>query len=294
MATPERDRGGIAVDVSTRVLRDAFLGRHPGDAALLLERMAPSDAAVLLAEAPAANAGSTLSHMSRPFASACLEHGEAARGAAILLTISHHAAAALCRGVSDAKRGELFAALPRDTATRLEALLAAGADSVGALVDPRVLSVPEDASMRQARTRFRRFGSRERTPLYAYVTRADQTLAGVLSLRRVVMTGPGASVATAMRTPAAMIAVGASIDAVFRREEWQRLHVLPVVDRVGVLLGTVRYDVLRGHLERREQEPGPAAGLDVVRSFTEGYLKGLATLVMGLAHTGARSEETGS
>jgi magnesium transporter len=256
--------------------------------------MAPSDAAVFLADAPAANVGSTLSHMSRSFASACLEHTEVARGAGVLLTIAHHAAAALCRGVPAAKRRELFAAMPQDTATRLEALLAASADSVGALVDPRVLSVPEDVSMRHARTQFRRFGSRERTPLYAYVTRPDQTLAGVLSLRRVVMTGPGESVATAMRTPVVTIAAGASIEAVLRRDEWQRLHVLPVVDRVGVLLGTVRHDVLRGHQERQERQPGALVGLDVVRSFTEGYLKGLATLVMGLAHAGERGEETRS
>lgn len=282
------------MDVSVRVLRDAFLERHPGDAALVLERMAPSDAAVLLAEAPAASAGSTLSHMSRSVASACLEHTEVARGAAILLTMSHHAAAALCRGVPDAKRRELFAAMPEDTATRLEALLVAGADSVGAFVDPRVLSVPEGASMRQARTQFQRFGSRERPPLYAYVTRPDQTLAGILSLRRLVMTGPGTSVVTAMRTPVVTIAAGASVDAVLRREEWQRVHVLPVVDRAGVLLGTVRHDVLRGHLDRQERQTDAPAGLDVVRSFTEGYLKGLATLVLGLAHVGEREEATRS
>jgi magnesium transporter len=282
------------VDATVRVLRDAFFERHPGDAALILERLAPADAAALLAETGAGLAGGVLGHMSRTFAAACLEHTAPGRCAAMLVTMPHRAAAALLRGTAEAQWREALSAMPPDTAKRVGALMLSNVDSVATVLDARVLTVPVDASMRQARTRFRRFGSRERAPLYGYVVRSDQTLAGVLSLRRVVVAAPGDAVGMVMRTPVANVTVHASVEEALRREEWQRLHVMPVVDNLGVLLGMLRHDALRGRREESERSAAARSALDVVLSFAEGYLKGVATVVMGLTQAGGRAGGTRS
>ncbi len=262
-------------------LARALLEEHPDDAAVVLERLPLAEAAPALADGPAEVAGRVLARMGTATAAACLGRLEAGRGATLLATLPLDTVALLLRQLDAGVRAPLLAALPPAVAAPLEALLRYPERTAGAVMDPRVLAVPEDLTVADALAHVQR--SPQHVLYYLYVVSRARVLVGVLNLRELMLATSAAPLGAVMRSATARLGVRDGLAAVVAHPGWRSLHALPVVDDGGVFAGAVRYETVR-RLAAEAARPRPAEGpLGTLLGLGELCWIGLAGIVEQIA-----------
>lgn len=224
-----------------------FLTNHPEDAARLCEGLPPADIAVFFGEIPAGTALPVLHHLTPAVVADFLPLLPADRGGSLLAELPPDFAAGILRRMNEPERAALLASMPERAASTLSLVLRYPAQTAGALMDPKILSLPNDLHANQARQLTQR--SAQRILYYLYVVDRDQRLVGVLSLRELLLAGPHDPLTSIMRAPVTHLPVRADSAAILGHPGWRQWHALPVVDDHGVLLGTVRYETFRRLVE---------------------------------------------
>lgn len=189
--------------------------------------------------------------------------------------------AATLERLAPGEAAAFLAALLDETAEPLARLLRYPEGTAGALMDPRVLALPEDLSAADALGRMRR--AARQVFYYLYVVDREQRLRGVLNLRELLLAPPRTPLAAAMRQSVARIPARADRVAILAHPAWREYHALPVVDEGGILLGAIRYETLR-RLEA-EAKPGDRAGDPLATMVTLGELcwQGMARVLADFA-----------
>jgi magnesium transporter len=153
-------------------------------------------------------------------------------------------AAALLRRAAPATVARLMQNGADDAARRaLRRLLESEPNSAGALMDPLVLALPETIDVAAALERIRL--EPEHAMYYIYVVDADGHLTGVVNVRGLMLSESDAPLRSIMRPKPDAIPAQAGREAIAGHPAWQRVHALPVVDRNGLLLGAIRYEIVR-------------------------------------------------
>jgi len=228
----------LQVELATRLLEE-----HPAEAARALETLAADDVASALAEAEPTAAGRVLRHMARHALPGILAAIGPEALAAIASRLDVDVVARLLRPLSEEARRDVYRQLPASTARSVRAMLGYPEQSAGALMDPEVLALPAEISVKDAIARIREHPQMVRYNVY--VTDDEGRLAGVLNLREILLAVPGASLRAIMNP--ALHRIGASEDrhSIAQHPGWHTVHALPVVDGRGVYLGAIRYRTLR-------------------------------------------------
>ena len=245
-----------------------LLEAHPADAAAVLERLPVGEVAALLDAAPAEVVAAVLRHMATPSAVACLGRLAPERGAAAL------------------------AALPPAAAAPLAALLRYPERTAGAVMDPRVLALPEDLSVEEALAHVQR--TPQHVLYYLYVVGRARGLVGVLNLRELMLAHAAAPLGAVMRSATARLGVRDGLQAVVAHPGWRGLHALPVVDEAGVFVGAVRYETMRRLAADADRPPRIEGPLGTLLGLGELCWIGLAGVVEQLASARARPAPGGS
>jgi magnesium transporter len=222
-----------------------YLSVHPEEAAALLEQRSLDEVAGVLETCSPDVAGGVLRRMRSALASDVLARLPGEHAGAVLCTLSHGDAARLLRGIAPEVRQELIGRLPREPRQALGALLRFPEGTAGALMDPRVASLPGDLTAEQAAARLRAepaYGA-----YYLYVVDREQRLVGVLNYRDLVRAEPSSELASCMRPAVQSIRADASGQALVGHPGWRGFLALPVVDEQGVLLGALRYESVAPH-----------------------------------------------
>jgi magnesium transporter len=217
-----------------------YLAVHPEEGAALLEQRSLDEVAGALETCPPAVAGGVLRRMRTALASDVLTRLPPEHAGAILRSLSHGDAARLLRGIAPEVRRALSARLPRDLRHAVEALLRFPEGTAGALMDPRVASLPGDLTAEQAAARLRAepaYGA-----YYLYVVDREQRLVGVINYRDLVRAEPSGQLASFMRPAVQSIRADTSGEALAGHPGWRGFLALPVVDEQGVLLGALRHE----------------------------------------------------
>jgi magnesium transporter len=221
----------------------AFLEAHPDQVALLLERMPPNDVAGFLEQLPVASAIEVLRRMALALAADVLERLAIERATAILSLLPADSAAGLLRRVEIDRRKAFLAALPDDTVATLAVLLRYPEHTAGAYMDTRVLAVPQEMTVGEARNRLRR--AARQALFYIYVVDREQHLAGVVNLRELMLADGKQPLSEVMQRNVARIPLGADHAEILAHPAWRDVHALPVVDERNVFLGAIRYGTVR-------------------------------------------------
>jgi magnesium transporter len=278
-------------------LCQAFADRHPGDAALLLERLPVADAAELLDALPPKTSVHMFDQMTPSAAAECLARMQPASAATLLSDLRTDLAAALLRRVDDRTCSALLERMPGAEAGVLATVLRYPEGTAGALMDPKVLAVADHVTAGEALARVRRAPGN--LLHYLYVVDRTGRLVGVVDLRELMLARPSEPLAGVMHRSVARLTASTTRPAILAHEGWRRVHALPVVDQSGVLLGAVRYQTFRRlDDEAREQARG-ADTVAAVFALGELYWLGLSGLLDGLASVikrmppGAGGEEAG-
>jgi magnesium transporter len=149
--------------------------------------------------------------------------------------------------------------------------------TAGRIMNPRVFALPEDATAAEAVNALQQLGGVEMS-FYLYVIDDRRHLVGVVSLRRLLLVPPQATLKQIMTTDVISVGVDTNQEEVARKVSSYHLLAVPVVDEENKLAGTVTVDdvidVIRDTTTEEFQKLGGLEALDEPYAQTP-----LATLV---------------
>jgi len=267
------------VNETQQLLARNFLEAHPEDAVRIVEELSPAEAAGLLEGASGEIAAAVLSRMALPQALACLQAMSHQAIGAVLESLDLETLAALLRRLAPEARQGLWNNLDPERAKAVGILLEYPKDTVGAVMDPLVLSLPDDITIEQVMARIRR--SLRQLYHYFYVIDRDRAVAGVLDLRELMLAPAGSLVRDVMHPDVITVSTQASLASVREHPGWQELDALPVVNDRNQLVGALRHRLIRQIDQRSGGSPNPQQGLETLIALGELYWAGLCGILGG-------------
>ncbi len=137
--------------------------------------------------------------------------------------------------------------------------------TAGRIMNPRVFALPEDATAAEAVKALQQLGGVEMS-FYLYVIDDRRHLVGVVSLRRLLLVPPQATLKEIMTTDVISVGVDTDQEEVAKKVSSYHLLAVPVVDDENKLVGTVTVDdvidVIRDTTTEEFQKLGGLEALD--------------------------------
>lgn len=252
-------------------LASAFLSAHPEVAAKLLESMQPEQASEVLAGASPEVAGPVLHHMLPTSSARCAELLSESVIADLVEQLSSQAGAALLRHIPAQSRDDVLERLSPARKAALALLLRYPPNAVGAWMEPRVLTLPEDCSVDDARERLEHQEQIE--PRIFVLDRSRRVKGAVRGLSLLRSSAKGRLVSLLEPTDA-LWAREAVVQAQ-GREIWERESEAPVVNREDEFVGVVTYSNIRRGLRQAVNPGGTDSGDGDVGDLAELFVTGL-------------------
>jgi magnesium transporter len=223
-------------------LAGAFLSLHSAHAARLLEAMPVQQANAVIATVDAPTAAPVFAHMLPTYAAQCLELQPPADGALLLERLGTQEAAAILRHLGRDTRAAVLDALGPQWVMAFKLLLSYPSNTVGAWVEPRVLTLPDDCNAGEARERIA--SSALQAQARIYVLDRSRRIRGAirgLSLLQV----PSRRALTAMLEPADALWAREPLGTAQEHGVWERNTEAPVINREEEFIGVISYTDLR-------------------------------------------------
>lgn len=272
---------------AARHLSREFVRSHPDDAAAVLERLRVEEASALLEEMPSDIAAAGLGRMVATTAADCLARISERRAAAILAHLAPDVAIVLLLRLAAEDRERLLAATAAKAAKALRQRLRFRKDTAGALVDPQILSFPDQIQAAKALSRLRH--SSPRPQHYIYVVDRDERLLGALTLHQLMVAPQTSSLASIMNPHVARLPATADRATILEHEGWSQQHALAVVDDSGRFLGILSHDTMR-RLQQDEDAPrGSERASSIGLAFADLCWIGMTKVVGAVAMAALRT-----
>jgi Mg/Co/Ni transporter MgtE len=268
-------------------LAELFLRRHPQEAAALLESHEPESVAALVRELEDDLAVELMAALSAPMASACAAHLADDVVVRCLGAMPRRRAAGLLRRLPNERRAGLLHGLSAATRVQLEMMLLQPAHRVSAWMNAHPLAFPEETTVDAARRRLRRG---EEPVAEFYVVDAEERLIGVAPVSALFTAVGSAPLESIAAAPAGVLRGGATVESALESRAWTDADTLPVVDRNGRLIGSVRHAELRRAVVQSAQRAAAEGGGDYLNLANDLYV-GLAEI---LALSIARQTQAGA
>ncbi|MEO5694050.1 MAG: CBS domain-containing protein [Usitatibacter sp.] len=257
-----------------RALSLAFMRDHPSQAAQVLEMLPAADAVAIFERAPARVGAGVLMAMIPQAAARCLGTLEEERAQQLLAHMGTLAAVSLLRHVPEEGRRALIAGLPAAAALASTLIMGYTEDTVGAWADPDVVLMGSESRVGDALERVRR--TRSPHP-EVFVSDAQRRLVGVVGVARLVQGADGASLASLMHAPAAMLPAHAPLAAARSFPGWDIASALPVVEVDDHLVGVITREALMRARRLDAVPEAPPASIPTI--IARGYWQALAGLI---------------
>lgn len=258
-----------------------YADTRPADVARRVESLTPGDAVVLLSALPPATTAELLPHLAPGLASHIVAELPPGVASAVTGAMRLGVAAGLLRRLEPAAVVRILGALPADTSKRIVALLAYGPETAGGVMDPQVLTVPDAATVADARAVLE--ANPSHLSYYVYVIDAEHRLAGVCALEELLQADRSAKLSAIARPSVTWLAADAPLASVFAHPGWRTLDALPVVDHEQRFLGVLRHRHMRQLQENEAPTLGDDGAVQAVMALGEMYWLGLCGLLQGVA-----------
>lgn len=219
-------------------LYEPFCTAHPEEAARILESCPQPEILRVMSQTSSPNIAGILSHMNPALASDIFAelHDDVLNRA--IPKFSPTIAANLISRLSAEKRAHLLTRMPKTLTTDIMLYLEFPQDSVGSLMDPCVLALPEDMMIEQAIGEIRTRGSKEIHEIY--VVDREQRLVGRIPLRDLLLTQPDERLQAVMERDLLSIHPLEHRDRILELFSERKVVTIPVVDLDNHLLGVIR------------------------------------------------------
>jgi magnesium transporter len=224
---------------AVHVLQRDLVENHPDDAVRLLERMTAPEVAEVLSRQPTSVTAPVWERLSPDVGMAAMDRLPDHQAADLLHNIEPTRTAAMLSMRDPETRERFLKLLPESEANELREILAYPADSAGALMDPRVLLLRPDTTVRETLGRIRALHRRGMRLLF--VVDAGNHLQGQVDIQDIATAAATTRLEEIQRPIRAVVTAIAPREEVVEILERHRLTDLPVVDAEERLIGVVRY-----------------------------------------------------
>lgn len=248
----------------------AFMRAHPERAARVLEGLPTETVTDLFARAPARLCADVLAAMLPQSAARCLAALDDDRLRQLLAPLGTQPIVAVLRCFGAERRQAVVSGLPTALALACTLLMGYAEDTLGALADPDVLSLPPHTQVADALQRLLTAGTAQ---VQVFVSDAQGALAGMVTLPALLQAPGTTTLASLMKRPSAVLAANAPVSGAAAHPGWELASSLPVLEAGDRLVGVLNREVL-ARVQRRAAplataEVSPDAGLSLL--FARGY-----------------------
>lgn len=232
----------------------AYLRLHPERAARLLESLPFDEANAVLNAVDLATAAPVVSHMLPTHAARCIERQPPADSALLLERLGSQESVAVLRHLPNAHREAVLGALGPQWLMAFKLLLSYPTNTVGAWVEPRVLTLPDDCTAGEARDRIAR--SDQIAQARIYVLDRSRRLRGAVRGLALLQTGNRKKLASILE-PADALWARDPLATAQEHSVWERHTEAPVVNRDEEFIGVISYADLRKAFRHVNRVAGP-------------------------------------
>jgi magnesium transporter len=222
------------------VLARALAESSPEGAARTLERLDAAAAAGVLAALPADLAARVVRGFAPHSAAAILGKLTPEQTRSLLEAMTPRQAVEVLHHVDPERREVMVQGLPEEAAKSLRQLLSYPAETAAGMMEPQVVSIPDDVTVQEAISLIRR--APRQSVHYLYVTDRERKLVGILGTRDLLLASPRDAVKSIMMPDVAHVPATMDREEVANLMRVKRYVALPVIDGEGHLLGVVRHD----------------------------------------------------
>lgn len=220
----------------------AYLRLHPENAARLLESLSFDETNAVLSAVDLGTAAPVVSHMLPTYAARCVERQLPADGAALLERLGSQESVAVLRHLPNEHREAVLGALGPQWLMAFKLLLSYPTNTVGAWVEPRVLTLPDDCTAGEARDRVAR--SDQIAQARIYVLDRSRRLRGAVRGLALLQIGSRKKLASILE-PADALWARDPLATAQEHSVWERHTEAPVVNRDEEFIGVISYADLR-------------------------------------------------
>lgn len=193
-------------------------------------------------------------HMQPPFGKRVLEKLTPEKATHILAEMASDDQADIIADLEEEFAAKVIQLLGFEDKEELETLLAYGDDTAGGIMLPEFVALPAETTAEEALISLREKSSDVEMANYIYVVSGEGQLAGVLSLRKLVIAPPHKRIRDIMEHDVIAVTPDTDQEAVARIVSDYGLLAVPVIDADTRLLGIVTIDDVIDVLEEEAQE----------------------------------------
>jgi magnesium transporter len=223
-------------------LVDTYLRLHPENAARLLESMPVAEANAVLNAVDVATAAPVMGHMLPTNAGRCIERQPPTDSALLLERLGSQESVAILRHLPSDHREAVLSCLGPQWVVAFKLLLSYPTNTVGAWVEPRLLTLPDDCTVGEARDRIAR--SEHVTQARIYVLDRARRLRGAVRGLALLQESSRKKL-TAILEPADALWARDALASAQEHSVWERHTEAPVVNREEEFIGVISYADLR-------------------------------------------------
>jgi Mg/Co/Ni transporter MgtE len=234
-------------------LAAAYLRLHPESASRLLESMTVEQANAVLNAVDGATAALVVGYMLPTCAARCIEQQAPPDAALLLERLGSTEAVAVLRHLPSELRGTVLNALGPQWLMAFKLLLSYPTNAVGAWIEPRVLTLPDDCTAGEARERIARSEHVEQARIY--VLDRSRRLRGAVRGLALLQVGNRKRIASILEPADALWARDALATAL-EHGVWERHTEAPVINRDEEFIGVISYADLRKAFRQINHVPG--------------------------------------
>lgn len=250
----------------------AFMRGHPAQAARVLEALPDDEASALFDRAPARLGAAVLTAMLPQRAARCVAALGDTRVLELLAPMGTQPTVAVLRHMPDARRRLLIAGLPTAVAFASTVLIGYSDDTLGAWADPDVVTLSPDIHADDALERLRQATA---THPFVCVVDAERRLRAIVGVSALLKAPAGATLATLMHRPNALLTAHAPLAAAAAHPGWEHSSVLPVVGPDERLVGVMTREALARALRRAEPAASTLAHEGLTALLARSYWQAL-------------------
>jgi magnesium transporter len=242
---PWNDVNLIALRLSRLNFIEAFgelAELHPADIADIIGQVGPRERAAVLGALNTPLAADTLQELEDDLRTAALQELPLERAAAVLEQIDADEAADILSELPDDVAQELLALLPDEREDDLRELASHPAHTAGSLMTTAFVALPVGMPASDALAWIRRERPEQQALHYVYLVDDEEALAGVATLRDLVLAEPAQRVDEIMEDDVVCVSADTEEEEVGRIMTKYDLLAIPVVDDGRHLVGIVTLD----------------------------------------------------
>jgi magnesium transporter len=239
---PDSGRSVSDSGASPESIARALQGLHPADIAAAVERLDAEVVSAILAQLDSETAADVVMHLGEHALEEVLEVLDPPEIAGLATELSSDDAADIVGALDRRKRAEVLSELESDDRREVEELLQYRDESAGGIMASELVFVNQGATVENAEEVVRAAADEVDEIHNVYVVDANRRLTGVLPIQGLVLAKQGTRIVDIMDPD--VVSVSTDMDQedvaeVFRKYD---LVAVPVIDRMGTLIGRITVD----------------------------------------------------